>query len=498
MSSRDLVKSMLMIGSAQAVSVVISVLRVKVLALLVGPAGIGLLGIYQNLRETGALGAGLGLQTSGVREIASARGEAETLARVRRVLAGALLVQGAVAMALIWLLRERLAVWLAGDPGHAAGMGLVGAAVFLTLANGSQLAILRGMRRIGDLARVTIHGALAGTAAGLAAVWFMGMDGLIWLILAQPMASILVAALYMRRLPHAGGARLGPGGFMKAWWPMVTLGSVFMASGLVGAMILLAVRGLISRDLGLAATGQFAAAWGMSAVYLGLLLNAMSADYLPRMTEIVHNREAVVTLMNDQIQVALALGGPMLLLLIGCAPWVVELLYSAQFADAVTLLQWQTLGNVFKIAAWPLGFAFVAAARSGVFLFNQVLWNALFLALGWLGLPHWGIDAFGVSFLVAFGIGLAVNAVLVRRHFGFRWQALSRRLLGMHAVLALGLFALAQWVPVAAAVAAIVIACLTGLIGGHVVASKVGTSGRLASRLAGFYAAIGWPVRESS
>ncbi|MCB1365995.1 MAG: hypothetical protein KDK02_17935, partial [Rhodobacteraceae bacterium] len=70
MSSRDLVKSMLMIGSAQAVSVVISVLRVKVLALLVGPAGIGLLGIYQNLRETGALGAGLGLQNSGVREIA--------------------------------------------------------------------------------------------------------------------------------------------------------------------------------------------------------------------------------------------------------------------------------------------------------------------------------------------------------------------------------------------------------------------------------------------
>ena len=161
MSSRDLVKSMLMIGSAQAVSVVISVLRVKVLALLVGPAGIGLLGIYQNLRETGALGAGLGLQNSGVREIASARGEAETLARVRRVLAGALLVQGAVAMALIWLLRERLAVWLAGDASHAAGVGLVGAAVFLTLANGSQLAILQGMRRIGDLARVTIHGALA-------------------------------------------------------------------------------------------------------------------------------------------------------------------------------------------------------------------------------------------------------------------------------------------------------------------------------------------------
>ena len=498
MSSRDLVKSMLMIGSAQAVSVVISVLRVKVLALLVGPAGIGLLGIYQNLRETGALGAGLGLQNSGVREIASARGEAETLARVRRVLAGALLVQGAVAMALIWLLRERLAVWLAGDASHAAGVGLVGAAVFLTLASGSQLAILQGMRRIGDLARVTIHGALAGTAAGLAAVWFMGMDGLIWFILAQPLAAILVAALYMRRLPPAGGARPGPGEFVKTWWPMVTLGSVFMAGGLVGAATLLLVRGLISRDLGLAATGQFAAAWSMSAVYLGFLLKAMSADYFPRLTEIVHDREAAVALMNDQMQLALALGGPVLLLLIGCAPWIVELLYSAQFADAVTLLQWQTLGNVFKIAAWPLGFAFVAAARSGVFLFNQILWNALFLALGWLGLPHWGIDAFGVSFLVAFGIGLAVNAVLVRRYFGFRWQALSRRLIWMHAALGLGLFALAQALPAAAAIAAIVIAGLTALAGGHVVASKIGPSGRLASRLAGFYAAIGWPIRESS
>ena len=40
---------MTVIGSAQAVKILISILRMKVLALLLGPAGIGLLSIYNNL-----------------------------------------------------------------------------------------------------------------------------------------------------------------------------------------------------------------------------------------------------------------------------------------------------------------------------------------------------------------------------------------------------------------------------------------------------------------
>ena len=146
---------------------------------------------------------------------------------------------------------------------------------------------------------------------------------------------------------------------------MVKLGAVFMLGGLATTGTLLLVRSRITQELGLDAAGQFAASWSITMIYVGFLLQAMGADYFPRLTEVIRDRDAATRLMNDQMQLALALGGPVLLGLIGCAPWLIRLLYSPEFAPAATLLQWQTVGNVFKLAAWSLGFAFVAAARSG-------------------------------------------------------------------------------------------------------------------------------------
>ena len=70
-SSRGLIKSMLVIGSAQVVNILISIVRMKVLAVLLGPSGVGLLSIYNSLLGMVQQTAGLGMGSSGVREIAS-------------------------------------------------------------------------------------------------------------------------------------------------------------------------------------------------------------------------------------------------------------------------------------------------------------------------------------------------------------------------------------------------------------------------------------------
>ena len=84
--SRGLIKSMLIIGSAQVVNILISIVRMKVLAGLLGPSGVGLLSIYNSLQGMVQQTAGLGIGSSGVREIASARVDEATLSGVRRVL----------------------------------------------------------------------------------------------------------------------------------------------------------------------------------------------------------------------------------------------------------------------------------------------------------------------------------------------------------------------------------------------------------------------------
>ena len=101
----------------------------KVLAILLGPSGVGLLSIYNSLLGMVKQTAGLGMESSGVREIASSRGKEATLSCVRRVLFAAHLIQGTLAMIAVWLLRERIAIWLFGDAVRATEVGLIGIAI---------------------------------------------------------------------------------------------------------------------------------------------------------------------------------------------------------------------------------------------------------------------------------------------------------------------------------------------------------------------------------
>lgn len=493
--SRGLIKSMLVIGSAEVVKVALAVGRMKVLAVLLGPTGVGLLGIYNSLQRTVSQAAGLGMQSSGVREVANVRSTKVALSRTRRVLIGAHLVQGGLAMVGVWLARERIAVWLLGDASHATEIGLIGIAIQLTLLLNAQTALLQGLRRIGELGRVTVFGAVGGTLVGLAAVWAYGQAGLVWFVLTQPLMGLAVALYVTRRLPRPTSTRLRLPQIWEIWKPMAQLGAAFMLGGLATAGTLLLVRGRIAQALGLDAAGQFAAAWGMTVTYVSFLLQAMGADYYPRLTEVISDRAATVRLMNDQAQLGLAIGGPVLLLLVGWAHWAITLLYSTAFAPAATLLQWQTLGNVFKLASWPLSFSIVAAARSKTFLLTQLSFNVVYLSISWLLLPRLGLLVTAVAFLFGYIVYFSTVNVLVHRIHGFRWQPLSLGLLAMHAGLAAGLLTLALLVPLAATLATPLLALGTGVVGLRIVLTKIGPTGRIAGPLARAYAAAGWPIR---
>ncbi|MFP1683035.1 O-antigen translocase [Alloalcanivorax sp. C16-1] len=495
--ARGLIRSMMVIGSAQAANIFLSILRMKVLAVLLGPTGVGLLSVYNNLNTMVSDVAGLGMKSSGVRQIASARGEETELSRTRRVLVVAHLAQGLLAMLGVWLLREKISTWLFGDSTYATQIALIGIAILLTLMANAHIALLQGLRRIGDLGRVTVLSALSATIIGLLAVWLLGEGGLIWLVLVQPIAALVTALIYVRCLPKPTMRHLGMAEIWHIWKPMARLGLAFMLGGLATAGTLLLVRGLITQEMGLEAAGHFAASWGITMTYVGFLLGAMGADFYPRLTEVIKNPTKTAKLVNDQTQLGLAIGGPVLLLLIGLAPWVINLLYSSDFAPAAELLQWQTVGNIFKIASWPMGFCLAAAARGNIFLLVQINFNFLFLGMLFPTLSHYGIIAAGPAFMIAYILHFALLNILVYRAHSFRWEILSLVLLGLHVILASGLLLLALLAPpFAAGIASPFLALITGVFGLRVVLTKIGLEGRVATKLGRVYAIVGWPIAE--
>lgn len=422
-SYRQILRSSSIIGGASVINILVGLVRIKVAAVLLGPAGIGLIGLLTSLAGTASAVAGLGFGTVGTRQIAEAAGrnDAAAMSAARRALFWGTFVLALLGAAMLWALQGVLAVRVLGNASLAGEVGWLALVVALTVAAASQSALLNGMRRIGDLARVSILSALLSTLLGVGALLLWGRDGLMAFVIAAPLASFLLGHVYVARLPKIETPRTPLPVLAGQWRTLAALGAAFMIAGLAVTLGQLLVRTLVQRQLGADALGYFQAASMISMTYIGFVLTAMSTDYYPRLTAAIHDHATVNRMVNEQTEVALLLAGPVFLGMIGLAPWVIELLYSQSFHPAADVLRWMVLGDILKVASWPLGFIILAAGNGRTFMLTESLAVGVFVLLTWVGLPLTGVVATGVAFLGMYAVLLPVVYWLARRKTGFKW-----------------------------------------------------------------------------
>lgn len=403
-SHREIFRSSAIIGGSSALNIVIGVVRVKVLALLLGPAGIGLLGIYQNIMGVATTVAGCGLGDSGVRTLALSGGSEEVLTAVRRALLLTNLLLGLGGMLVVWFAREPIAQVVFEGAIQANDVGWLGLGVLFTLLATSRTTLLQGLRRIGDLARVNVISALATTTVGILFVYILGESGIVWFVIATPAMGMVVATYFTNRLPppesNYDWLRV-----QQQCQSMIKFGMPVMVAALLNTGTQLLARSLILRELGIEATGHFEASWMISMTYLGFVLGAMATDYYPRLTAAIQSPENARRLVNEQGEMSLLLGGTVILAMITLAPLIMHLLYSAAFEVAGEVLRWQMLGSVIKLIGWPMGFVVLASGRSGLFVYTQFIWNAIFLLCLYLFLDQFGLLAVGLGFCFAYAVG---------------------------------------------------------------------------------------------
>lgn len=422
-SYRQILRSTSIIGGASVLNILISLVRTKVAAVFLGPVGIGLIGLFNNLIGTAANVASLGFGPVGTRQIAEGAGREDVIAVAvaRRSLFWGTVVLAAVGAAVFWLLRDILATHVLKDASLAGDVGWLALGVGLNVAAISQSALLNGLRRIGDLAWVSVLSALLSTALGIPALLLWGQSGLLAYLLLTPIASFLVGYVYVVRLPKATSVPTSFFILVRQWRTMARLGMAFMLAGLAVTVANLMVRTLVQRELGTAALGHFEAAWMISMTYMGFVLRAMGADYYPRLTAVIHNHAALNRLVNEQTEVALLLAGPVFLALLGSAPWVIKLLYSSQFTEAIGVLRWQLLGDILKLASWPMGVIILAAGDGRTYLFAEIFAVFVFVLFVWIGLPYIGLSVTGIGFFAMYAFYLPLVYWLARRRTGFSW-----------------------------------------------------------------------------
>jgi PST family polysaccharide transporter len=209
---------------------------------------------------------------------------------------------------------------------------------------------------------------------------------------------------------------------------LLRMGVVFMASGCMTMGMAVLVRAIITRKLGLDASGLYQSASVLGGVYMGYILTAMGADFYPRLSAVAKDNEECNRLVNEQVEVGLLVGGAGVLATLAFAPLVLQLFYSAKFGPAQDVLRWICMGMLLRVASWPMGYFLMAKGERKIYFWSELGSNLLYLGLIWLGVTQFGLTGAGIAFFVLYVFYTVGIYVIVRRLTGFRWSTANVRI----------------------------------------------------------------------
>jgi PST family polysaccharide transporter len=301
------------------------------------------------------------------------------------------------------------------------------------------------MRRIGDIARLNVFGSAISTVLGIGMLWRWGKAGLVAYVLIVPLASFVLGHVYVARLPKAGTETISLPELAREWKMLLHLGMAMVGAGFVQQFAQLWIRIDVARVLGAQSLGQYQAAWTISMQYVTFVLSAMGTDYYPRLTGVIHDPKAAGTLVNEQTEIATLLSAPVFIAMMAVAPWVIHLLYAASFTPAIEILRWQVLGDVLKVASWPLGFLILAAGDGKTFFASETATWLVTVGLIMGLAPIMGLQITGMAYLAMYAFYLSVVYWLARRRIGFHWTRSVLTLSVVTFTICVGIGLLAVW-----------------------------------------------------
>jgi PST family polysaccharide transporter len=458
----SILRSTAVVGGSSAIVLAASLVRVKIVAILLGPSGMGIMGLYNAVADLAVAAAGLGVQQSGVREIAQAAATndeqriAQTVTAVRCI-SMFLGVAGAMCLAALCV---PISVLTFGTTGNALPMALLGFVVLLRIWAAGETAAVQGRRRIADLSWLNILAAIVSVVATIPLVIMWGEEGIVpaliltalatagfaWWFGRRAAAVTFVSNLFLLRNELGDLLRLGLAFLISA---MLTMGAAYM------------VRIIVLHDSGVWAAGLYQAGWAIAGVYVGFVLQAMGTDFYPRLTGLAEDHEQMNRLVNEQTQVSLLLAAPGVIATIAFAPLAMEILYSAEFIEAANLLRFMCLGMLLRVIAWPMGFIVLAKSWRVIFIATEISATIIHVGLAALLVPWVGPDGAGMAFFGLYVCHSVLIYLIVRQRCQFAFTSTSLRLMAIFLPLsgvAAGAFLLLPFWPATALASAVTVA----------------------------------------
>lgn len=445
-SYSQIIKSTTIFGGSQAFVILIGIVRTKLIAIILGPAGIGIIGIFQSVIDTMRSSYGMGMDTAGVREIAEIKSKEDkpvldkAIARFNRWF----LVAGLLGLLTCIALCYPISIWVFDNSDYALSVAGLSLAIFFSLLTMGRSTILQGLRKIPQIAKSTMWGSLFGLIFIIPVYLIFGIDGIVPAFAGSALIGFLCVEYYYRN-QRIIEVKISNREAFRSGLDTFRLGIYIVISGFIATASMFVVKAFITRNTDIDSAGYFQAAWAITTVYIGLILHAMGSDFFPRLSAVADKADQMKKLVNEQSYIVLVIASPVIIGMIVFSDFVLRILYTSDFTAAESLLRWQILGAFFKVLSWPVAFIMLAKNKGFIFFISESAYYIIYLLSSYLLYPNFGLEAAGIGYLIAYIIYLPLVLYVGYRISGFEWDNNIPRMLSINLIMVSIAFYLVQF-----------------------------------------------------
>ena len=418
----NIFKSTFLFSFVQVIRILVGVIKNKVVAILLGAEGMGIMSIFQNALNFIKTGAGLGISQSAVKDIseANASEDNEKVSRTISIVLRVVMLTSLLGAAVTVFLSPFLSKWGFGNGNYTLSFVFLGIAVFFEVFVENQLAILKGMRQLRNLAKASIWGSLVGLVTGVPLYYLFGVKGIIPSFIVTAFTIFLVTRYYVNQVNYKK-INIPLKLVLHDSSPMVKMGVSLMLVSLIGTLFALIIAAYLRSHGSLSIVGYYNAGEVIVGTYIGVIITAMSTDYYPRIAAVNNDNKKLTVEVNSQSEVGLLMAFPLVIIFVFFSPLFVNILYTEEFQETINYTDFAIIGSVIIICSNCMGMILLAKQASSIFLVSVIGQRILCLAAFILLYNLFGLRGLGYAYIFLGFLHIVLMSIIMKIKYGIHF-----------------------------------------------------------------------------
>lgn len=415
---KNAAKTTALFSLVQIIRLSVGVIRNKFVAVLLGPEGMGIIGLFSTFTTFVKTGACLGLSQSAVRDVSEASGanDMEKFSRVISLTNKLVLFTSVLGLLVTVILSPFFSKWGVGDHSYTLSFIFLSLSVASEVYVENRLAILKGMRRLRSLAKTTIIGSIIGLITGVPIFFFLGNDGIVPSILISSFTGVLVTNYFVNKISY-DKLNLSIKEIMHEGAPMLKMGIALMLINFLSSIFDAIITAYLSRSSGVEVLGIFRSGQYLLRQVFGIVLTSMNTDYYPRICAIHFNNQRLQEEVNAQTKLGLLLVFPIAVAFIAFASLLIPLLYSNAFTDIIQYTDIAIIGALFTVPSNCIAMVLLAKQDAKAFTTISLIINVINVGL-FIGLYEWcGLVGLGIAYVLNVILQLITYTIVMHKRY---------------------------------------------------------------------------------